>query len=1027
MRKPGHPRVKVAEHLPDAVLALRTHTESSGWSPPAPFETPTPLVALLLCLVPTRAPGEPPWFGHFGFQIRGESEVRDIGTFLAEDIRREEQQAVSESCERLGLPSPIQWKDFLELLYRVGFGRRAEVAAWDWNTTFGRLLIDWTPPDPRGPYRGGISGIAWTEPGIATERSPLRRNGEIEVGVRPRVVNLSRGGGRSQSGWSGHGNMDRQDKHGNRSIVSLRILAEALTGAEFSTLEQACNAWDLLPPEPAEDPVEHALEGLRATGRLHEKLLTEHRSLLPQRPPHTAMSGGTYMAGLLERAGVIPQLAVNHNFPRPVLAAFMAAMHGAAVFCGYRIRDLPVAALDFRGLFAVIYSLTDMWSLQTAVHTYTRDVDPAATLKYLKRLAAKVRRWIANPTDRAPISPRDWKRLTRTLVWVKPTGEYLPHRPVGVAERNRDGYYRGPIHSHVGSLTKDAEIPFVLADLLAAILDGQDTLAIERGIRLVPVGRQQMERVVLPTGRECDPNVEDLVFVMAVERARLESTPMAPKERMKLRGLLKNMVNPGASGLSAQVNDDEPTKTLREQLVWDPLTGEPFTDHVHVREDPGRWYYPPIAAGVQAAGRLLQAIARSAFEQLGGTVIYSDTDSQIVHATPHGGETITAPHPETCSDPVRTALSFTQVHQVRWVMEALSPYPADVRSTFDAWSPEHNGYRRFEDPTLLKWEPENKPPPAGYGMPATTLRYDVNASKRIRPHHLIEPGAHVEMADYGPVVVQPTEDDRRKHSHVVVVNPSRNGITQKRPDGAPEGWVEKAFAYQLSQHYGIDCDRPPWLDEPAVTLIPASRLEAIELDPNLRPYSTIAIVQDLYGNQATTAWCREASVEDLEWTIRGTDETAVVVRPGDPIPDGKGRLHVVRTIDRSLRRLTESPQRRAIGPDGFLCRNDTTGRLEPGPTIGTGLILIGKESRRWRDGRGVLIEAQYVRYEPEPDWDQVRRDLLRIDSERLPALISEVIGIPRRTVQYFLDGRSPGPKTKRKLKGWLHSDHRFDL
>lgn len=1021
LRKPSQPPNTVREHDPQATLGLRPHIEPPGFEVPEPTQIPTPIVACHIHLRPRSQPGEPPWFGVFGFQLPGEDTVRGLRCFLAPNLGEDEQAIIRDGCTHLGLPTPLDWEGFLEIFYRTGFQRRPAVVAWEWNKTYGQLLVDWTKPDPRSRYRGGISGIAWTEPGEPTDRNPIRRNGEIERGVRPRILNLSRGGQRSKSGWTGHGNMDRKDRHGARSIISLKVLADALTGAEFADLSAACSAWDIQPPtvepEPDANPVRVAVEEMEASARLYSKLITAHTDLLPQRPPHTAMSGGTYAAGLFEQMGLTPQLAQNPEFPRPVLAGFMGALFGGAVFCQFRTRDTPVVKLDFRSLYPVVHQLCDMWSVQAAQRIYMRDADVDDLAKYLRRLVKRIQRWVANPTSRPPLSPKDWERLARTLVWVVPDNHVLPHRPVTNTTTDENGVHRQNIHTHIAPVTADESVPQVLAGVLESILDGDPVPRFVRGMRLVTVGRQQLDPITLPTGTVCDPNVEDPVFKFAAERARLEITPMDPKERKRLRGLLKNMANPMASGLASQVNDDEPTLTLRDQLVWDPVTGKQFTVSVNVRETPGRFYFPPIAAGVQACGRLLLGITRRTFEAAGGTVLYWDTDSQVVYATPQGGETFTFPgHGETPPETI-TALSYKQVNQVRWAMEAFSPYPPDVRATFDAWDLEDNIYRRYPEPSLLKWEPENDPPPEGYGMPPTSLRFDVNAAKRHRPHHLIRPGPTVQISEEGPMVVHPSEDHLRTLSHVVVVDPSRNGVTHKRPDGAPDDWVEQAFAQQLGLHYGIESHRPVWLDQPAVTLIPASRIDMIKLDTGLRPYSLIAIIQDLFGNQAIAAWHRDAQISGLQWTLRKTGEPVTIRTTKNFMASGEGKVHVARTIDMTLRRLAASPQNRALATDGFQCRTDTYGLLEPAPTVGKGIMLIGKESRRWGDGRGTLFEAEYLVYEPKPDWDALRRRLLVRFGDRSVATrwLHARTGIPERTLRYFMAGRHPSEATGRLL------------
>ena len=136
-----------------------------------------------------------------------------------------------------------------------------------------------------------------------------------------------------------------------------------------------------------------------------------------------------------------------------------------------------------------------------------------------------------------------------------------------------------------------------------------------------------------------------------------------------------------ASGITVQVLDDEPTAKRRPQDVWDPTTGERERQKVAVIETPGEWHFPPAAAGVTACARLLLRLTRMAVEARGGTVAYWDTDSVMVIATPDGGLTPTPGGSLRTPDGQEAvrALSYREVEQVRWKMEALSPYPAQLQ------------------------------------------------------------------------------------------------------------------------------------------------------------------------------------------------------------------------------------------------------------------------------------------------------------------------------------------------------------
>ena len=268
----------------------------------------------------------------------------------------------------------------------------------------------------------------------------------------------------------------------------------------------------------------------------------------------------------------------------------------------------------------------------------------------------------------------------------------------------------------------------------------------------------------------------------------------------------------------------------------------------------GPYYFPPIGASVAASGRLLLHLCRGAFEAAGGTVAYWDTDSLFIIATPQGGEIIPfAGGSETTSDgrPGVKALSFRAVHDIQIKIEAaLSPYPENLGPyTYDLTGPIPT---RVPLPALLKSEPENQPPPEAYGFPVEGPLYDGNRPKRHRIYHIRTPGAHIEIHDGTPVVVEATADELKAQSNVVVTNPSLHGITYHKPKDTPDDYIEQLMAHHLEGDLQIgNRERPGWADEMAISLVAATRIDAIDLHPDNRPYSRIAVATSLFGQQIT--------------------------------------------------------------------------------------------------------------------------------------------------------------------------------
>jgi hypothetical protein len=763
------------------------------------------------------------------------------------------------------------------------------------------------------------------------------------------------------------------------------------------------------------------VEELTLLREVAKTLFEEHMKLHPS-PPGTATSAGTYAAALFHRMGLLPPLLQQPNFPREVLAGVMGGYLAGDVFTQVRSRTMPALKLDLGGAYAVSYHLTDSWSVYSADHSQVRHRDPQQLTTYLENIAQRLRRWWSGASGR-PLSDADWKRLARTFAWVIASGDWLPHRPRTTSKNQGTKMVVGPI-------TCARPLPFSLADLLISALHTGRVPKIVDAIRLVPRGRQQLREVELPTGRIVDPNIEDPIFAVAVERLRVQGdTSRTFEERDRLRGLMKGMSVAAASGLPVQVLEDEPSSKPKPILVWDPLdprNSKSETTMTDIIERPGPWYYPPVAAAVTAAARLLLHLCRGAFEAAGGTVTYWDTDSVFVVATPLGGEIIPlagGPGVNSSGLPGVMAFSFKQVLDIQWRIEtAFSPYPAEVRPY--TYNVAGDIPYRVDLPALLKTEPENQPPPEAAGFPVEGPFYDGNRPKRYRTYHIVRPGAHIEIRDGTLVVVEPTDEETSRLSRVIVTNPSLHGITYQQPEDAPDDFIEVMLEEHLEEHLQIGQGPPApdsWREEMAVSLVAATRMEAIKLHPDNIPYSRIAVATSLFGQQLVNA-----------------DPGSVWYDPdtGTPVTfnhdsDGSGSLRLSyqmpRNIDLQLRRNTTATPTNALTHDGQPVGPRTYGLLQPAPTIVTAVQIIGRESRRWGDGRGILnppeINIYLTRTDPEAAAALIRKHYYWPGAA---SIISQQTGLSVRTVSSILAGKPPSPRSAERLWEFAHQQSLFD-
>ncbi len=99
----------------------------------------------------------------------------------------------------------------------------------------------------------------------------------------------------------------------------------------------------------------------------------------------------------------------------------------------------------------------------------------------------------------------------------------------------------------------------------------------------------------------------------------------------------------------------------------------------------------------------------------------------------------------------------------------------------------------------------------------------------------------------------------------------------------------------------------------AVSLVPATRVEAIDLQPDNIPYSGIAVATSLFGNQLIAAHPGE------DWYDPETGTPVAFTLKDDA--DGRGLIYqVARTVDFQIRRNTTVPPANALTHDNKTSR-----------------------------------------------------------------------------------------------------------
>lgn len=125
---------------------------------------------------------------------------------------------------------------------------------------------------------------------------------------------------------------------------------------------------------------------------------------------------------------------------------------------------------------------------------------------------------------------------------------------------------------------------------------------------------------------EIDPYKDD-VFRKVIEQRKLH------KSDQSLHYWLKILAN-SIYGFFVELTPD----AQKENVPAIVFSGDKrFRDSTDVIENPGNWFFPPLASLITAAGRLLLAMTEACVQEKRGTFLFCDTDSLAVVSSKRGG------------------------------------------------------------------------------------------------------------------------------------------------------------------------------------------------------------------------------------------------------------------------------------------------------------------------------------------------------------------------------------------------------
>jgi hypothetical protein len=565
-------------------------------------------------------------FGSYRFIVSGR--CVEEGLFHADDLSDKELRVlkayaethradtVPEGNPKLRLLSP---REFVDGLYRAAYKGRCLLVGFNLPFDLSRVACDFT--SARGRFAGGFALELWSyidEAGC-----------ERQHPYRPRIAIKHIDSKRALKGFTGAHDPDRVDlipddsPHGDPEpgfkfrghILDLRTLAFALTDRSY-TLESACDAFGVehgkqraarhgvITPEY----IGYNRRDVLATSELAVKLLEEYAkhpiALQPTKAYSPASIGKAYLRGI----GITPILDRQPDFPKEYLGRAETAFLGGLVDAHIRKVPVPVVYTDFLSMYPTVNTLMDLWRFVVA-----------RRIEVIEHCHDEIRTFLESISVQRLFEPATWKHLP-AFVKIIPDGDILPSR---AKYSNASNDWQVAVnYLHGDTDNPQHRLWFSLPDVIASvILTGRIPNIID-AFRIEPRGvLPGLKSVKLRGAIEVDPRKQDFFRIAIQERKQLARRKDLPEsERKRLDKALKVLSNAASYGIYAEMNrqeSDEETDVLCYGI--DP---EPFTCRVQHPDVPGPYCFPPMAALITGAARLMLALLERRVSDFGGTACH---------------------------------------------------------------------------------------------------------------------------------------------------------------------------------------------------------------------------------------------------------------------------------------------------------------------------------------------------------------------------------------------------------------------
>jgi len=556
---------------------------------------------------------------------------------------------------------------------------------------------------------------------------------------------------------------------------------------------------------------------------------------------------------------------------------------------------------------------------------------------------------------------------------------------------------------------------YSLPDVLGSYLRTGRVPRIRRVIRFEPVsGAEGLREVMFRSAVSLYPKT-GIFGPMIDERRRVERDPRLPQgEGKRVSDALKIVANAASYGVFARMDRKEEKTPLLVHGLRSFSPKQSFSP-----EDPGPLCFPPTAALITGAARLILMMLEVLVERAGGR-------TRPVTPTPCSS------YPPRRVKSLRARVAPTLRAGAQAGVRAI-PWSKldDIIGAFDSL----NVYERQNVPHLLKIEDVNfvngRP-----GAERRQLWFFGPSAKRYCLYVQSSAGSiPVEFAD--PAEWIGGEVDDESDFDFDIAKPSDHGLGHLLnpidPESEDRHWKRQAWDWMLRVELGAQPSDLPFLDLPAVSrtsistpgaMAPferRSKEDAYEervkpfnflltcfphpdyKPPGKRPQFRLVAPYDKYPEH----WI------DLPWYDANTGERFSISTAGE---GGAGVVRVM-TYREILQTHLVHEEAKSLSPDGQPCRRDTRGLLRRRRVQMLGNPAhIGKEGNLLEERvRGEIVEEQdYLDEYDDPEWSDfetiVKPAMLLLSSGRL----SEASGLDRTTVKRIRSGRSVGTRDSRR-------------